>query len=187
MTTTLTYADLSEVLQKYDVVCDIAEIQGIICGMLCGGMGHSQNDWSAMLQEACFEGGEIPEALQRTLVELFNQTCQQLIEGQFELTLLLPDDETPLNTRGSALIEWVNGFMTGFGSQQKDLTQCSDEVREALQDFADIARMEEPMNEDEESERAMLEVVEYVRISAIYCFGELGKSLLDDAPSGAVH
>jgi uncharacterized protein YgfB (UPF0149 family) len=49
-----------------------------------------------------------------------------------------------------------------------------------LQDFSDIARMEEPMNDDEESEQALHEVVEYVRISALLCFNELGQSLLDD-------
>jgi uncharacterized protein YgfB (UPF0149 family) len=49
-----------------------------------------------------------------------------------------------------------------------------------LEDFADIARMEEPMDADEESEKALFEVMEYVKISAILCFSELGQSLLDD-------
>ena len=40
--------------------------------------------------------------------------------------------------------------------------------------------MEEPMDADEESEKALLEVEEYVKISAILCFSELGQSLLDD-------
>ncbi len=59
---------------------------------------------------------------------------------------------------------------------QADLTGCSDDVKEALEDFADIARMDEQMSEDEESEKALFEVVEYVRISSMLCFNELGKS-----------
>lgn len=40
--------------------------------------------------------------------------------------------------------------------------------------------MEEPMSEDEESEKALFEVLEYVKISALLCFNELGESLLED-------
>ena len=36
------------------------------------------------------------------------------------------------------------------------------------------------MDADEESEKALFEVEEYVKISAILCFSELGQSLLDD-------
>ena len=70
--------------------------------------------------------------------------------------------------------------MLGFGLYQQDMMQCSEDVKEALQDFSDIARMEEPMTEDEESERALFEVVEYVKISALLCFNELGQSLIED-------
>ncbi len=63
---------------------------------------------------------------------------------------------------------------------QQDLMQCSEDVKEALEDFADISRMEEPMDADEESEKALFEVMEYVKISAILCYSELGQSLLDD-------
>ena len=70
--------------------------------------------------------------------------------------------------------------MLGFGLHQQDLMQCSEDVKEALEDFADIARMEEPMEADEESEKALFEVIEYVKVSAILCFSELGQSLLDD-------
>jgi uncharacterized protein YgfB (UPF0149 family) len=58
--------------------------------------------------------------------------------------------------------------------------KCSDDVKEALEDFSDISRMEEPMDADDESEKALFEVEEYVKISAILCFSELGQSLLDD-------
>jgi uncharacterized protein YgfB (UPF0149 family) len=35
------------------------------------------------------------------------------------------------------------------------------------------------MEEGEESEQAFFEVIEYVRISTMLCFNELGKSLID--------
>ena len=79
------------------------------------------------------------------------------------------------------MINFVQGFMTGFGLYQNDLSQCSAEVKEAFEDFAEIARMEDAMTEDEESEQALFEVEEYVRISTMLCFNELGQSPLDDA------
>jgi len=182
-----TYEGVAEVLQQHNVIADPAEIHGILCGLLSGGMGHAQNDWINVLQDTCNEEGVFNEQTVFTLTQVFNECCQDLIEGQFSLNLLLPNDEATLNARGVALIEWVQGFMLGFGMQQNDLTKCSDEVKEVMEDFSDIARMEEPMEEDEESERALQEVIEYVRMSAMFCFSELGKSLLDDAPSPSVH
>ena len=92
------------------------------------------------------------------------------------MVLCLPDDAAPINERGQALLEWVQGFMLGFGLFQDDLTKCSPDVKEALEDFAEIARMDEEMAEGEEFEQALFEVVEYVRVSAMLCFNELGKS-----------
>ena len=69
--------------------------------------------------------------------------------------------------------------MLGFGLEQNDLTKCSEDVKEALEDFAEIARLEEDMLDNEESEKALYEVAEYVRISAMLCFNELGKSAED--------
>ena len=48
--------------------------------------------------------------------------------------------------------------------------------------------MDEEMNDDEESEQALFEVIEYVRITAMLCFTELGKSPLEsDNVTNSVH
>ena len=148
--------------------------------MLCGGMSLTDQKWLEALSETVNQGDDFSESVVFTLTTLFNQTCQQLLEPEFALSLLLPEDQAPINDRGAALINWVQGFMLGFGLHQQDLVQCSDDVKEALEDFSDISRMEEPMEADEESEKALFEVEEYVKISAILCFSELGQSLLDD-------
>ena len=43
-----------------------------------------------------------------------------------------------------------------------------------ITDFAEIANLSDEMEEDEESEQAYFEISEYVRISALLCFSELG-------------
>tara|TARA_B100000519_G_scaffold143440_1_gene124441 strand:- start:31 stop:660 length:630 start_codon:yes stop_codon:yes gene_type:complete len=174
------FDSLTQCLADNEMVVDGAEIHGMMCGMLCGGMSLSEQQWLVVLQDTMNQGQPLASTVVSQLQNLFNETCQQLVDGQFALRLMLPDDNQPINDRGLALINWVQGFMAGFGLYQQKLSNCSDDVREALQDFSDIARMEEPMNDDEESEQALHEVVEYVRISALLCFNELGQSLLDD-------
>ena len=176
----LDYDSVSNKLSQQGVIVDAAEVHGILCGMLCGGMSLTDQKWLEALSETINQGDAFSDPTQHLLNSLFNQTCQQLLEPEFALNLLLPDDQAPINDRGAALINWVQGFMLGFGLHQQDLMQCSDDVKEALEDFSDISRMEEPMDAVEESEKALLEVEEYVKISAILCFSELGQSLLDD-------
>ena len=176
----LDYDSVSNKLSQQGIVVDGAEVHGILCGMLCGGMSLTDQKWLESLGETINQGEPFADTTSYLLTSLYNQLCEQLLEPEFALSLLLPDDQAPINDRGTALINWVQGFMLGFGLHQQDLMQCSEDVKEALEDFADIARMEEPMEADEESEKALFEVIEYVKISAILCFSELGQSLLED-------
>jgi hypothetical protein len=176
----LDYDSVSNKLTQQGIIVDGAEVHGILCGMLCGGMSLTDLKWQEALSETINQGESFDDQTEHLLNALFNQTCQQLLEPEFALNLLLPEDHAPINDRGAALINWVQGFMLGFGLHQQDLMQCSEDVKEALEDFSDISRMEEPMDADEESEKALFEVEEYVKVSAILCFSELGQSLLDD-------
>ena len=170
------YETLSTLLEQNNILSDAAEIQGMFCGMLSGGMALENQDWPSALADAINQGEPLPTIVKEALSELYNLTCQQLLDADFALVLYLPDESSPINDRGQALINWINGFMVGFGYYQADLTACSDDVKEALEDFAEIARMDEQMVEEEESEKALFEVLEYVRISCMLCFNELGQS-----------
>ncbi|WP_218354056.1 UPF0149 family protein [Alteromonas lipotrueiana] len=176
----LDYDSVTNVLFQGSVNADAAEVHGIMCGMLSGGMSLTDRKWQAVLADTTNEGEAFPQLVSFKLEQLFTQTIEQLLEGEFSLQMMLPDDQAPINDRGAALINWVQGFLLGFGLHQQNLDQCSADVKEAIQDFSDISRMEEPMDADEESERALNEVVEYVKISSLLCFSELGRSLLDD-------
>lgn len=176
----LDYDRVNQLLADHHILSDAAEVQGMLCGMLSAGMAISDQQWQTVLADCINESERLPAAVSEVLTQVFNQLCQQFVAADYALQLLIPDDASPINDRGLALIHWVQGFLLGFGLHQDNANQCSDEVREALQDFAEIARMEEPMNADEASERALQEVIEYVKISALYCYSELGQSLLDD-------
>lgn len=174
------YDSVTNVLFQHSVNTDAAEVHGIMCGMLCGGMSLTDQKWQTVMADTTNQGEPFPQPVTFKLEMLYTQTCEQLLEGEFSLQMMLPDEQAPINDRGLALRNWVQGFMLGFGLHQQDLMQCSADIKEALQDFSDISRMEEPMEEDDDSERALNEVLEYVKISALLCFSELGRSLLED-------
>lgn len=170
------YEKLSALLQQFNISTDAAEIHGLLCGMLSGGMPLESRDWLEPLADFVNQGDSLPVDVKTAVLALYDETCQQLVDSEFALVLCLPDDAAPINERGQALISWIQGFMVGFGLHQADLTGCSADAKEALEDFAEIARMDEQMSEDEESEQALFEVMEYVRVSTMLCFNELGKS-----------
>ena len=139
----LDYDSVSNKLSQHGIIVDGAEVHGILCGMLCGGMSLTDQKWLEALSETINQGDAFSDQASHLLTALFNQTCQQLLEPEFALSLLLPDDQAPINDRGAALINWVQGFMLGFGLHQQDLMQCSDDVKEALEDFATIATQQD--------------------------------------------
>lgn len=175
-------------LSQENIIVDAAEVQGILCGMLSGGMAATDQSWAEALSDVVNQGEGFTSTAKAAITDLYNEVCQQFVDADFALRLCLPDDSAPINERGAALLVWVQGFLLGFGLHQADLTGCSADVKEALEDFSEIARMDEEMNDDEESEQALFEVMEYVRITAMLCFNELGKPLLDDdTTSTSVH
>jgi yecA family protein len=173
-TSTNLFDTLTALLERNNILTTAAEIQGMFCGMLGGGMPLECQDWLEPLADFINQGESFSKEVDEEFKSLFQITCQELVESDFALVLCLPEDSAPINERGQALLNWVQGFMLGFGLHQDDLTGCSDDVKEALEDFAEIARMDDEMNEDEESEQALFEVMEYV--TAMLCFNELGKS-----------
>lgn len=175
-TSTNLYDTITALLERNDILTSAAEVQGMFCGMLGGGMPLECQDWLEPLADFIHQGETFSNDVIDAFRNLYDNTCQQLVESDFALVLCLPEDSAPINERGQALLNWVQGFMLGFGLHQDDLTGCSEDVKEGLQDFAEIARMDDEMSEDEESEQALFEVMEYVRVTAMLCFNELGKS-----------
>jgi uncharacterized protein YgfB (UPF0149 family) len=82
---------------------------------------------------------------------------------------------------------WVQGFNLGFGLQQKDNAIVSKDVKEVLSDFAEIANLSDDLEEDESNEQAYYEIAEYVRISALLCFTELGAAPTQNDDKDTLH
>lgn len=172
----ISFEQIANELLINKVTSDPSELHGILCGMVSGGMNLDNQDWINSLADFINAGDKFPEEVDSLIYQVYEASVEQLLDGEFSFSMLLPDDLSPIAERAQCLISWVQGFLLGFGVQQEGQHSISDEVKEALTDFSEIAKMDSAMPESEESEQALFEVEEYVRISAMLCFSELGKT-----------
>lgn len=176
----LRFEAIANSLLANKVASDPAEIHGILCGMLSGGMSMENRDWLTSMADFVNAGESFSADIDKLLIDLFEDTCKQLQHPDFSFAMCIPEDGAPISERGHAVVSWVQGFLLGFGVQQEQRKSCSDEVKEALQDFSEIAKMDAEMVESEEAEQALFEVTEYIRISVMLCYGELGQAHSSD-------
>jgi len=162
----------TDLLAKYDVLIDGAEVHGIICGMLCGGMTLENQDWIAVLTDVANNSVPFAPELVTQLRALYDATVAQLTDVEFGLVMCIPDTDASVSDQGQGLILWVQGFMLGFGLHQPSLDNRSADIQEGLKDFSEIARMESIEDEDEDTQEQLLILIEHVRVIAMSCFNE---------------
>jgi len=110
-----------------------------------------------------------------------------LVGNDADFEPLLPDDEAPLIERADALSLWCQGFLYGLGSgSMSDPGEVSIEAREIIQDFTEITHVGVEAGDDNEaSETAFAEVVEFVRVGVQLLFVELAPARGEEAAPGA--
>ncbi|MCE9783961.1 UPF0149 family protein [Shewanella algae] len=170
---------LRSALDNADIGQHPVEVHGALVGLICGGVPQQEQAWYQPLLELMNDGQRLPDELTQLITELFGDTVNRLQDPDFGFTLLLPEEEEPLTVRVEALSLWTQSFLTGIAIIQPGLNQASEDVREVIKDLAEIAQVEFDVADDEESESAYLELLEFVRMAAILCYSEFGPELPD--------
>ena len=182
--------NLKSALNKADIGQHPVEVHGALVGLICGGVDQSHEAWIKPLTELMNDAKPLPVELKHLVIELFNDIVARLSDYDFGFSPLLPEEEEPLVDRVEALSLWTQSFLTGLAIIQPNLNKSSAEVREVIQDLAEIARVEFDVAEDEESEAAYMEITEFVRMAAILCYSEFGPELSDnddENSQGVIH
>mgnify|MGYP006072980337 FL=1 len=170
----LDFASVQAIITTESVQVHAAELHGVLTGLVCAGFPFESHDYLAMITDLFNEGENLPVKV-KTIVKLtFSDIWKNILDDSYGFQLMLPDDDDSIVERGHALSVWVQGFNLGFGLHQKDKAIVSEDVKEVLSDFAEIANLSDEMEEDENNEQAYFEIAEYVRISSLLCFTELG-------------
>ncbi len=183
----LDFASVQAILTTENLEAHGAELHGVLTGLICSGFEFESDDYIAMINDLFNNGEGLPLPIKSTVKAMFAQIWQDIVDDSYSFQLMLPDDDDTIAERGYALGAWVQGFNLGFGLQQKSKSVLSDDVKEVLTDFAEIANLSDEMEEDEDTEQAYFEISEYVRISALLCFTELGSPPETKTPNETIH
>ncbi|WP_114325718.1 UPF0149 family protein [Candidatus Colwellia aromaticivorans] len=172
----LDFASTQAVITTENIQSHASEIHGVLTGLVCAGFTFEEQSYIGMLNDLFNNGEVFPDPVKAIIKKMYSELWADILDDDYAFQLMLPDDDDSIVERGHALGNWVQGFNLGFGLQQKNSPVTSSEVKEVLTDFAEIANLSDEMEEDEDTEQAYFEISEYVRISALLCFTELGSS-----------
>jgi yecA family protein len=177
------FASMQAILTCENVKAHASELHGVLSGLVCAGFEFEDQSYLVMLNDLFNEGDNFPSPVKSAIKQMYSELWSNVLDDNYGFNLLLPDDDDTMAERGNALSLWVQGFNLGFGLQQKDKPVLSEEVKEVLVDFGEIANLSDEMDEDESTEQAYFEISEYVRISSLLCFSELASPPLKASDS----
>jgi uncharacterized protein len=180
-----TYDEFERVLTEARALPEPAEAHGTLAGALCSSRDYGLIEW---LREILPDDSPDAEALQSPVLQnVYSAMVRTLVGSDSDFEPLLPDDGAPLIDRAEALSLWCQGFLYGLGSgTTSDPGQVSIEAGGSGRDATEITQVGvEAGDDNEESEVAFAEVVEFVRVGAQLLFVELAPARGEEAAPGA--
>lgn len=175
---------LQAALTQAGIPVGAAECHGALSGWLASGLGQDpQPLLESLLDQAGAGQGPDTDRCHALLVGLHAELRRDLAGTELKFAPLLPGDDVPLAARVAALGEWCEGFLFGLGLAGDAAAHGGSEVREVVEDFAQIARagLEDEAG-SEADEVAYAELVEYLRAGT-----QLVHDSLADAPARKLH
>lgn len=171
-TTTSIYHSFAQLIEQQHQSVSPAELHGLLLGRSCAGASNSKQ--SCLADAAVLFDGEIPARIQEAISGLHEMLQAELANQQLmAVTLLLPEDDSPLQLRIQALAQWCQGFLDGFGSHAASLG-LSAQTREILDDLVAISQLDNgpELNADNDDESSYMELTEYLRITPVLLYTE---------------
>ena len=172
--------DLESALRRCGASWDAAQTHGLLSGRLAIAGAGSGFDWLSQVLEGTDAADPSRSECEKMLGTLFESTYRQLAERQSEFEPLLPDDGDSASVRAAALGHWCEGFLHGLVSSTRgdalkerlSAEPLADIIRDMLQITRASADDDNDSN-DEGTEEAYAELVEYLRVAAQLTYEEL--------------
>lgn len=173
----ISFDQLADQFMALEVFASPASLHGLLCGLLARPQSLDEQGWlinaATFLERHSLDNVEIKELL----LELFASTLADLAGEGFSLDLILPDEDHELEIRAQGLSQWCQGFAAGFGALPEGL---SEELVEMLEDLEQIGQLDTELDVGDESlESDLVQLIEYVRMAALYAFSEIHAPDLD--------
>ena len=162
---------VEDALNLMDTDLGPAECHGILCGMTCGVQHIDPAAWLGHVTGYHEYIGLEDLGSGHALTQLLESTMNAFAAEDFSLQILLPPDDVPIAERTLEVSAWCRGFLSGFGlADLSDIQQLSDDCQGYLRDLQEIGRADvqaSDAQEDDDDERLLLEICEYVRMGAM--------------------
>ncbi|MGR5237245.1 YecA/YgfB family protein [Vibrio alfacsensis] len=171
------YQSIAVELKSANLAVTPAELHGLLVGMLSGGLAVHDQTWQPILFDYTNDGMGWPTAALGLAQSVFKVTASELTGPSMELSLLLSDDagEDGLFALADSLSDFVNHFISGLGLAGITLNKASDDVKEALADLEEIAKLGIDEEDDLGEQAQLLEhVIEHVKACVLTIHAEFG-------------
>ena len=175
MTKSIDFFELEGVLFKAEADYGASESQAIASGMLAVNTSADKITWVQLIFGEIEANNTSQTNAIKMCGDLFEQSKIQLQDSNLAFELLLPDESEPLDVRVKSHQEWCSGFILGMAlSGIKDFKDLPDDSRELLADFKEIGTAGNfDLEEEDESEDALAEISEYIRMGVLLINEEL--------------
>ena len=173
----------------------MAECHGSLCGYLCVSDFLEIETWKEYLSVE-INTELMASRSHKDMEELFEGTIELLMSSEFNFQLLLPDDTLPISVRVLALGEWCHGFLNGCalgGTVEKAIEdeEIKELIEELIENLTKICHytfhFEAGDDSDESNEKALFELVEYVRMGAMFIYSHYNCRQLEAMELGVCH
>ena len=170
--------ELDAALRRCGATWDAAQSHGLLTGSLVVGGADAGREWLAAVLGEIDAGNALVAECRLLLGVLYEKTHRVLAERQSAFELLLPDDGESPERRSRALAHWCEGFLHGLVSARRAEALkerlTAEPLADIVKDLLQMTRASFDANDDEdESEQAYAELVEYVRVAVQYTYEEL--------------
>lgn len=177
------YEELTAMLSAANTPFSAGYVHGMMSGMLCTDRRLPEKIWDDFLNEM-----SVLKALatqNELLNKLFMLTANHLEEAPGAMMLILPEDETLLSARLSALSDWCGGFLDGIVLDNSGLSLPI--VQEALADLVNIKEVATQAKSSKTNESLYVEVVEFVKVAVLLIHAECQPPMLGNGDSFPIH
>lgn len=175
----MNFQELDEVLAPYAELESPSFIQGMLMGLICVDNDIQEAVWlKKLIEEAQIK--TVKERFLKQLHSLFLETNKGMNGSGFELNLCLPEDDNAI-TKAAMLGQLCEGILYGIGlagGLNETEHSLSEEVREIVNDFGEIARIDflslkESGQETEEVENDLTQLEEFIKVGVLMLNEEL--------------
>ena len=180
MQTEIDHDRLDDALKRCGANWDAAQAHGLLSSRLALAGAAAGIEWLHLVLEGTDANNALRRECEKLLDILFRATYVQLAERLSEFSPLLPDDEEAAATRAQALGHWCEGFLHGLVSADhgEALKQrlAGEPLADIIRDMLEITRAAvDEDSDDETTEAAYAELVEYLRVATQLTYEELAE------------